>query len=85
MKHESENYPWLTLDQHKSKKYYYITSPLEALKFGYFKLEDTDEVYKVTGVKQNVMPMCLDFEKNTDEILFTGEIPVAKIVPEREK
>jgi len=86
MKHESENFGWLSVDKHKSGKYYYIPNSIFTLSFGYFKLEDTGEVFKVTGVKYNVQPMCLDFEKNTDEILFTGdEIPIAKMVPKREK
>jgi len=81
--HESENYPWLRIDKHESGIYYYITNPMEALNFGYFKLEDTEEVYKVTGVKQNVQPMCLDFKRNTDEILLPDDIPLAKKVPRR--
>jgi hypothetical protein len=67
--HECQNYGWLTVDNHKSKKYYYLTDSLDALEIGYFQLEDTGEVFKVTGINHNVMPMCLDFEKNTDEIV----------------
>jgi hypothetical protein len=77
---EQNNYPWLSVDGHESKKYYYIPEPTKALEFGFFRLEDTGEVFKVTGTKPMVQPMCLEFEKNTDNLIYQGEMPVAKVV-----
>ena len=73
---EQDNYPWMTLESGT----YYIPDPLSALKLGYFQLEDTGEIFKVTGINENVQPMCLKFERYpfpTTELL---SIPVAKKV-----
>ena len=79
--HEAQNYGWLTVDKHKASKYYYLPGTLEALDFGYFKLEDTGEVFKVTGIKPNVMPMCLDFEKTDENEIECGACGSACMAP----
>lgn len=73
---ESDNYPYAKIND----IYYYIPHPIKALEFGFFRLEDTGEVFKVTGVKPNVMPTCLDFEKNESNLIYQGEMPIAKRV-----
>jgi hypothetical protein len=70
------SYPWAKING----KMYYIPEPLKAEKFGFFQLEDTKEVFKVTGWHKNVQPFCLKFEQAAADGL--KEIPNhAKFMP----
>ena len=72
---DSWNYPLLKVDGNV----YYIPNPKEALKFGFFHLEDTGKIFKVTGIQKNVLPACLEFEEFTGNMVYQGTMPVAKI------
>ena len=75
---ESDNYAHFKIDGNKNS--YYLPNAREALRRGFFCLEDTRETFRVTGKKENVQPDCLEFEKFEGNLIFHGEIPVAKVV-----
>ena len=80
---EHLNYGWFSVDglnkEGEADKYYYLTDAAKALSVGYFKTEDTNEVFKVTGYRMNTCPIALIFEKTN--IVPNFKIPVAKVVP----
>jgi hypothetical protein len=77
---ESMLYPHTTING----KSYYIPNPKEALRRKAFKLEDTEQVFIVTGVHKNVQPMCLKYVPHDVSMGFgflsTLSIPKAKRV-----
>jgi hypothetical protein len=76
---EHENYPWVKIDE----LLYYIPEPVKALKRGFFKTEDTNKVFKVTGYHKRIQPLCLKFEAVDKKPLAT--MPLAKRVkPKKE-
>lgn len=74
---EYENYPWCKIDG----LLYYISKPKEALTKGFFKTEDTNKVFKVTGYHKMVQPLCLKFEAVDKKPI--AKMPLAKRVPKK--
>jgi hypothetical protein len=73
---DQRNYPWAKIDG----KLYFIPSPYRVMTFGFFQLEDTRDVYEVTGVHETIQPMCLKFKKSLFPVALLDFVPWAKLV-----
>lgn len=75
-KDDPRNYVWFVEDG----KFYYLPNMLGAYKKGFFKTEDTNKLFIVTGIYKNLYPICLKFEEYYDNPMSVKNIPIAKRV-----
>lgn len=75
MKDNPDNYPWYTI----GGKVYYLVDSQVAYNRGFFILEDTKEIIRVTGIVMNVMPTCLKFERTGSYTTNENLYPIAKV------
>lgn len=73
------NYPWFNVG---NDKLYYLPNSRKAYKKGFFILDDTKQIFMITGIMKNVRPTCFEFEECKDMVIDKDDIPIAFVVPE---